>query len=318
MARKPRIEYEGAFYHVITRGNQRQQIFKGTEDLQRYLTIVADYKLRYNYFLYSYVLMSTHVHLLIETQRIPLSKILQGINQSYTMYFNRRYQTVGHLFQGRYKAILCHKDAYLLSLVKYIHLNPIRAKVVKTLDGYRWSSHMNYIGRTNREKGIVDTEPVLKMFSEDKARAKRAYRVYMGERESLRREEVYATVDQRVLGDEQFVEEVVERIGKSELRGRRRHAYALWEIGGAVEGIYGASLKRLRGRGKDEVLRSGRKVMSLVAKEYGYKGQEIAECLGRDPSVITRYLREGKRFGTQVEKVHEILKKTREEREDMQ
>ncbi len=146
------------------------------------------------------------------------------------MYFNRKYQTVGHLFQGRYKAILCHKDAYLLSLVKYIHLNPIRARVVKAPEVYPWSSHRHYIERTDGKKGIVDTEPVLRMFSEDKGRARRAYRVYMGERESVRREEVYATVDQRVLGDERFVEEVVEKTGKRELRGRRRHAYSLWEI----------------------------------------------------------------------------------------
>ena len=110
MARKPRIEYEGALYHVITRGNQRQRVFKGVEDHQHYLKILADYKVRYEYVLYAYVLMSNHVHLLIETRETPLSKILQRINQSYTMYFNRRYGTVGHLFQGRYKAILCDKE----------------------------------------------------------------------------------------------------------------------------------------------------------------------------------------------------------------
>lgn len=128
MARKPRIEYEGAFYHVITRGNQRQRVFKGDDDFQKYISLLAFYKERYKYSLYAYALMSNHVHLLIETRQIPLSKILQGINQSYTMYFNRRYKTVGHLFQGRYKAILCDKDAYLLSLIKYIHLNPVKAK----------------------------------------------------------------------------------------------------------------------------------------------------------------------------------------------
>jgi len=101
MARKPRIEFEGALYHVITRGNQRQRVFKDMEDHWRYLKILADYKIRYEYALYAYVLMSNHVHLLIETRETPLSKILQGINQSYTMYFNRKYGTVGAFVSGK-------------------------------------------------------------------------------------------------------------------------------------------------------------------------------------------------------------------------
>src|SRR4030042_5811010 len=198
MARKPRIEYEGALYHVITRGNQRQRIFKDKEDYQRYLKILADYKIRYEYVLYAYVLMSNHVHLLMETRETSLSKILQGINQSYTMYFNRRYGTVGHLFQGRYKAILCDKDEYLLSLVKYIHLNPVRAGVAKEVENYPWSSHRVYIGRGEGERTeIVDTNQVLRMFSENKGRARRAYRLYMGEKEGIGTEGVYAKVDQR-------------------------------------------------------------------------------------------------------------------------
>src|SRR4030042_2472899 len=141
MARKPRIEFEGSLYHVITRGNQRQQIFKATEDYERYLKILGDYKARYDFLLYAYVLMGNHVHLLMETKEVPLSKILQGINQSFTMYFNRRYATVGHLFQGRYKAMLCDKEYYFLSLIKYIHMNPVRAARAKSPGEYPWSSH---------------------------------------------------------------------------------------------------------------------------------------------------------------------------------
>ena len=106
MARKPRIEFEGAFYHVITRGNQKQRIFRDDGDYEQYLNIITDYKSRYNFLLYAYVLMRNHVHLLIETRQTGLSKILQGVNQRYTQYFNRKYNKVGHLFQGRYKSIL--------------------------------------------------------------------------------------------------------------------------------------------------------------------------------------------------------------------
>jgi len=311
MARKPRIEYEGAFYHVITRGNQRQRVFKDRDDYKRYLTILADYKVRYDYVLYAYVLMSNHVHLLIETKEKPLSKILQGINQSYTVYFNKRYRMVGHLFQGRYKAILCEKDAYLLSLVKYIHLNPMRARVVKRFEEYPWSSHRCYIKRL-RGEGVADTAPVLRMFSEDRGRARRRYQIYMTEGKGVKRGTVYSTVSQRVLGGEQFVKEVLTRTGRREVWGKRRHEYTLSEIGGAVEGVYGVTLRQLKEKSKEEGVVSGRKVMSLVAREYGYKGQEIAEYLGRDPAVITRYLKEEERLEGEVEKVHEALKKSKE------
>ncbi len=303
MARKPRIEFEGALYHVITRGNQKQQIFKATEDYERYLRILKDYKTRFGFALYAYVLMGNHVHLLIETRAAPLSKILQGINQSYTMYFNRKYATVGHLFQGRYKAMLCDRDSYLLPLVKYIHLNPVRVGIVRRPEAYLWSSHRFYIG-DSRDRGIVDSEDVLRIFSsEDNRRARRAYQEYMEEGRVLPREEVYATVDQRIVGDEEFVEIVRAKTGISDVRGRRKHAYSLPEIAQAVEELYGITLVQLRGKGGEEELGRGRRLVSLLAKEYGYKGQEVAEFLWRDASVISRYLKERSRLWEEAEEV---------------
>jgi putative transposase len=310
MARKPRIEFEGALYHVITRGNQRQEVFRCAEDYVRYLKILAEYKNRYHYALYGYVLMGNHVHLLMETNEIVLSRILQGINQSYTMYFNRKYATVGHLFQGRYKAILCDKDSYLLSLVKYIHENPIRAGIAKTLEAYAWSSHSSYVDPT-RAKGIVDTGLVLRTFSEDPGKARKTYLEYMGEEDKFTREEVYAIVDQRILGDKRFVEAVKGKTGRPDVKGRRKHGYKLHEIARATEEACGISSGNLRGKDREENLGLGRRVMSVVAKEYGYKGQEIAEYLWRDSSVITRYLKEGNKLAGDVEKVHAILQQQR-------
>src|SRR3989339_920155 len=164
MARKPRIEVEGGFYHVIVRGNQRQKVFREEQDFLKYHEFLSDYKDRYEFWLHAYVLMETHVHLLWETGQVPLSKILQGVNQRFTMYFNWRHGTVGHLFEGRYKAILCDRDAYLLSLVRYLHYNPVRAGMVRQPEEYRWSSHRTYLGLN--EDGLVDTGIVLGMFSE--------------------------------------------------------------------------------------------------------------------------------------------------------
>jgi REP element-mobilizing transposase RayT len=125
MARKPRIHFPGALYHVITRGNRRQGIFQDEKDLEQFLTYLSNCKNRFPFCLYAYALMQNHLHFLIEVGEIPLSRIMQSLLFGYAHYFNRRYREVGHLFQGRYKAILCDKDAYLLELVRYIHLNPL-------------------------------------------------------------------------------------------------------------------------------------------------------------------------------------------------
>lgn len=303
MARRPRIEFDGAFYHVITRGNQRQKVFKDKEDYTRYLAILGDYKERYKYFLYAYVLMSNHVHLLIETQEAPLSKILQGINQRYTIYFNRRYRTVGHLFQGRYKAILCDKDEYLLTLVKYIHLNPVRAGIVKSADKYEWSSHCFYVEKSERKDIIIDTDQVLGMFSREKAKAMRLYRAYMSEGLEVGKKQIYNTIDQRILGDERFAEKVKEK-GKTEvIYTKRLKEYPLGEIASGIEGAYGIVLKEIRHKGKGRDIMLCRKLFSLVAREYGYKGKEIAGYIQKDPAVVTRYLREREDLKSEVERV---------------
>jgi REP element-mobilizing transposase RayT len=309
MARKPRIEYNGAFYHVITRGNQRQKIFKDNKDYTRYLTILVDYKNRYKYLLYAYVLMNNHVHLLIQTQETPLSKILQGINQRYTIYFNKRYRTIGHLFQGRYKAILCDKDEYLLMLVKYIHLNPVRTGIVKKADEYKWSSHRFYIERTDKEAIIINTDHLLGMFSEGEAKARRLYRAYISEGQEVAKEDIYSTIDQRIMGDERFAEKVSEE-GKAEIISTKRlKEYTLADIAIGIESVYGIALKEIRNKGKDRDIMIGRKIFSLVAKEYGYKGKEIAGYIRKDAAVVTRYLREKEKLWTEVKKTIEKMKR---------
>ncbi len=310
MARKPRIEFEGAFYHVITRGNQKQKIFRDKEDYLKYLEIFSGYKTRYKYSLYSYVLMSNHVHLLIETQKIPLSKILQGINQSYTAYFNKRYKTVGHLFQGRYKAILCDRDEYLLSLVKYIHLNPVRAKTAKTPDEYRWSGHHNYAKKSDK-KDIVDEDQVLRMFSEDKTKARKIYRAFMDEGITVMKDDIYSTIDQRILGDERFADKIMERYDDGIEQRRRKKEYRLSEIAAVIEEAYDITLSQIRQKGKDRGISKGRKLLSLVANEYGYKGKEIAEYIKKDPAIVTRHLKERNDFRREIEKLIKGLKDMR-------
>jgi putative transposase len=141
MARRPRLFAPGILYHVIVRGNYRQKTFLNGRDYEPYLERLVRYRKRFGVTVYAYCLMSNHVHLLLETGSEPLSKFMQGLQQSYTQYFDRKHHKVGHLFQCRYKAIVCEKDEYLLTLVRYIHLNPIRAKLVQRLADYPYSGH---------------------------------------------------------------------------------------------------------------------------------------------------------------------------------
>lgn len=305
MARRPRIEFEGGFYHVIARGNQRQKVFIEEKDFLKYLEFLGDYKDRYSFFLYAYVLMGTHVHLLIETGQVPLSKILQGINQRFTMYFNWSHGTVGHLFQGRYKAILCDRDAYLLSLVKYLHFNPVRAGMVRQPEEYRWSSHRAYLGLSR--DGLVDMELVLGMFSKGLKRGCRLYREYMREEQKTSKEEFYRTVDQRILGDEQFVESLRERVKDGIAEGRRRHGVSLSEIGRGIKEIFGIGLGELKAKGKDTSVMEGRRLFSLAARDYGYKGKEIAVFLEKDPASVTGYLRKGQDLRDKKERLNSLL-----------
>ena len=164
MARRPRIHFAGAFYHVISRGNRRQGIFRDEKDLKAFLACLSDCKTRFPFQLYAYALMKNHVHLLVEVETIPLSRIMQSFLFRYAQYFNRRHGEVGHLFEGRYKAIVCDKDTYLLELVRYIHLNPVRARVVKAPEDYVWSGHLGYLGKG--EEDLIDEGFVLGQFSE--------------------------------------------------------------------------------------------------------------------------------------------------------
>lgn len=290
MPRKPRIEYAGALYHVIVRGNQKQKIFKDTPDYQKYLQVVTSYKQRHHFYLYAYVLMSNHIHLLIEAQAIPLSKSLQGINQSYTMYFNRTYHTVGHLFQGRYRAILCEREGYLLALIKYIHHNPVRAKMIEDPHRYKWSSDHQYRLRTGND-ALIDSDMALRMFSENLSRARRQYIEFMDDGVTVKKQDVYAIIDSRLLGDERFVDKIVEVHGGSVKKERRRRAYTLAQLASAIARAGSISPDELQAGGRHRATVLGRVAFTVLALEFGYRGVEIAEFLKRDPTAITQYAR---------------------------
>lgn len=147
MSRKARAEVAGGLYHVITRGNNRRQIFNAPADYEKFLSLLAVQKSKLPFFLYAYCLMTNHVHLLIERQADTVGRIMHRVLTGYSQYYNGRYRRVGHLLQGRHKSILCQSDRYLSELVRYIHLNPVRAGMVKRPEQYNYSGHRAYLGR---------------------------------------------------------------------------------------------------------------------------------------------------------------------------
>lgn len=146
MARQLRIEFTGAFYHVYSRGNQKQLVFLEDADRYFFLKCLGDAHERFDCVIHAVCLMKNHYHLLIETRRGNLSRIMQFINTTYTVYFNLKHERCGHLFQGRYKAILVEAETYAHVLARYIHLNPVRAGIVKTPELSTWSNYREYVG----------------------------------------------------------------------------------------------------------------------------------------------------------------------------
>ena len=178
MARPLRIEFEGAFYHVINRGNAGENLFVGKHDRERFYALLEKAVERYGIKIHTCCLMSNHYHLLVETPQANLSRAIKWINVSYAAYFNRRRNRRGHLFQGRFKSILVQADTYLKHLSRYIHLNPLRARMVEDLKAYAWSSYPAFIGRV-KAPGWLETDRLLGLFAKQRKTAAKRYRVFV-------------------------------------------------------------------------------------------------------------------------------------------
>ena len=182
MGRKPRVEFQGAIYHVIKRGNNRDYIFQEREDKEDFLKCleVANDENIFN--LLGYVIMDNHYHLIIETKEMPLNKIMQKVNNTYSKNYNKRHNRRDHVFGGRYKSILVNDDKYLLTLLRYIHANPVRAKICHNMADYGWSSDQFY---RNNIKKQVHIDKILKMFSENRTIALVEYKNFMEQKEDI-------------------------------------------------------------------------------------------------------------------------------------
>jgi putative transposase len=211
MARPLRIEYPGAFYHVTSRGNEQKDVFKSQKDRERFLSYVESAVVRYGAVVHTWCLMSNHYHLLLETPSGNLSQIMRHINGAYTTYFNVKRKRAGHLFQGRYQAILVEADAYAVELSRYMHLNPVRAGMVAKPEHYQWSSYQSYIGQCTTPEWLK-TDFILGYFGRQASDANNSYRRFVEDLlDSEYESPLTATVASTVLGRSAFVREVSER-----------------------------------------------------------------------------------------------------------
>ena len=209
MARAWRIEFEGALYHVLSRGNERRDIFFGDDDRRRFLDTLADMAQRFEIKVFVYVLMDNHYHLLLRTARANLSRAMQWLGVTYTNRFNARHFRSGHLFQGRFKNMLVQNDAYLLQLSYYIHRNPLRAKMVARLADYRWSSYRAYAYGQQAPEWL-NTKPILSQL----VNAENRHKVYRENAQKYAKEEGRTWEDLRhgfILGEKQFAGEIKKR-----------------------------------------------------------------------------------------------------------
>jgi putative transposase len=208
MPRTARVAPKEHVYHVLTRGNNRQDVFEDGDDFRKYLDILLRYKDKYHFKLYHYVMMTNHVHLVIEPSEGGggLSEIMKVINLAYAQHYKRKYSHIGHFWQDRYKSIIISKDEYLLACGSYVELNPVRAKMVEEPKDYTWSSYRVY-GHGKKDV-LVNEHPVYLQLSEDEGERRRKYRELV--RGMLKEEEAMkGEMDRRIVyGGEAFVKDM--------------------------------------------------------------------------------------------------------------
>jgi REP element-mobilizing transposase RayT len=284
MGRPLRIEYPGALYHITSRGNERKNIFLEDADKITFLEILEDYHTRFNILIHSYVLMDNHYHVIVETPKGDLVKVMHGINGRYTGYFNRKYRRSGHLFQGRYKGILVDKDAYLLQLSRYVHLNPVRARIVERPEQYSWSSYPEYIGKS-RECEWVEYSWILSTFGTDLKTAKKKYQQYI--EEGLHTDTGSPTKDlygQIMLGGKDFIEKVKRMLkGKSlssEIAERKRLESNTTpdDVIKIVAEVFGVDKKEINYKGKANTARKA--AIYFMQRYAGLGNAEVGELFG--------------------------------------
>lgn len=327
MPRVARLDIPGLLQHIIVRGVERKDIFGDDRDRRKFLDRLSDILGETETLCHAWSLMPNHFHLLLLPTRFKLAVVMRRLLTGYAVTFNLMHNRVGHLFQNRYKSIVCDKDVYLLELVRYIHLNPIRAGLVETindLDRYPWSGHTVLMGYRKMDGQVVDE--VLRYFGRGVSRARIKYRDFMedglqaGRRDDLvgirpnRKQLIEGDVkgiddiDSRILGDRVFMDGVLKNKTLSE---KGRAFVRLPELVDTVSSILHVNPELIRQPSKIRLIAEARGVISYMAiRELGYMGLEVGKELNLGPAGVSIALRRGERILRERTEIKEkILRK---------
>jgi REP element-mobilizing transposase RayT len=324
MPRKSRIDAAGALQHIIARGIERCEIFRDETDRNNFLDRLGGIVSETKTSCYAWALIPNHFHLLLRTGSVPIATVMRRLLTGYAVSHNRRHRRSGHLFQNRYKSILCQEDTYLLELVRYIHLNPIRAGMVKDmkgLDKYPFSGHSALMGKVMRQ--WQDTDRVLKLYDDRLWMGRRRYRAFVekgisqGRRSDLmggglirssggwagvkakRKAKVFEKSDERILGDGDFVEEVLVA-AQEQMEKRYRlsaRGYDLDAVASRVCDIMGIEASNLWVPGKERKIVEARSVLCYWAvRDLGISMAELSRRLKLSVSGVGLSVKRGERI----------------------
>jgi putative transposase len=316
MPRQARIDAPGAFHHVMIRGIERTAIFRDAKDRESFLGRLGEILQDSSTPCYAWSLMSNHAHFLLRTGRVPISRVMRKLLTGYAVTFNLRHRRKGHLFQNRYKSILCEEEPYLQELVRYIHLNPLRARLVedlKELGSYPYSGHSVLLGK--KERAWQDRDYVLKYFGQTEREARKRYVSFVSEGieqgrrpdlvgggllravggwqglKDLRETGEKVRADERILGGSDFVERVLREAGEEwEKRSRlRQRGMGLEQLLQRVATRFGVDSEELRSGSKIPSVSKARAVLCyLGVRKYGFTSGSISKELGISSSGVSR------------------------------
>lgn len=324
MPRGSRIDAAGAVHHIMVRGIERRKIFDSDADRDHFLHRMGEILLDTQTTCFAWALMPNHFHLLLRTGKVPISTIMRRLLTGYALWFNRSRCRHGHLFQNRFKSILCQEDSYLLELVRYIHLNPLRARLVKSiqeLDAFPYSGHSTLMG--GFQKSWQETDEILKLFGSKPALARRMYRQFVeqgigqGRRNDLaggglirsaggweglkqkREEGQYQRSDERILGDSDFVSRVLEKTKESLTKSQKLKSEGMDvdKIAAQVSRLMGIAVEDVWAIGKQQHIVNARSLLCYWAvRELGVSMSSLSRRLRISLPAISKSVVRGKQI----------------------
>ncbi|MEW6327521.1 MAG: transposase [Thermodesulfobacteriota bacterium] len=296
MARPIRMDYPDTFYHVLSRGNEKRDIFYDERDYRKFLEIMGGMVERFKLEVHAYVLMKNHYHLLVRTKEANLSRAIQWLGVSYSVWFNRRHQRSGHLFQGRFKSFLIENDRYFTAMCLYIHGNPLRAGLGERLLDYKWSSYQAYADKAHQPPWLT-TELVLGMYGGSRRRFFKAQQLFLEEKGNLMNDLRHGLY----LGSEEFSKECIQRIRDEEHREKPQGRLLLGDRD--IRSVAYNILERLGEKDPNAVLkfkktrRPKRDVTIYILYQLGqYRNEEIGRVFGVGYTAVTGAVRRGQEY----------------------